>query len=368
MLRLLFIIASMPVLLWSDDNTTIDNNESNISDKPYINHVTEGLDTVHEYVSHKVKVISCNVDAELSDWANELDDNNTTVGRKTRYERDYNASAGMSEYISSFFRDETFFDVNNRSYMRVRLGSEFSEKEAPTWQLNFGFNLKLPYVRDSLNLFVGEDVEDEISEGVPTPEADDPSFGLRYFFPDIIENFQSNFTMGIRGIDPYARLYFRYNVDYADWRIYPVQEVEYRSDNTYRTWGYYERTRLYFDRKIAKREMVRLMVYRSSEEEKFGQHYGTVFSYFNTLSVKNIVFNGYLALSGDSRYYKNNPGYDGYKHSGIDSYRVGTVFKQGLYKEWLFYEIEPIMDWSRQYHFDHNAMIKLNLEFWFGKM
>jgi hypothetical protein len=368
MMRFVVLIIAMFMMLWGDDNITDDTNESNQTQELYIDQVTNGLDSMHEYVSHKLKVFSSNVDAELSDLACELDEDNTTIGRKTKYRCEHNASASMSEYVSDFFRDETFLDVNNRSYLRMRLGSEFSEKEAPLWQLALNFNLNLPYARDSLNLFVGEDVEDEISEKLPTPEANDPSFGLRYFIPDVVENFKSNFTVGTRGINPYARIYARYNIDYADWRIYPIQEIEYRGDNTMQQWGYYERTRFYFDRKIAKREMVRFMLYRSTEEEKFGQRYGAVAAYFNTLTSKHIGYSGYLSVGGDSRFYKNNPNYlpKGYEHSGIDTYRIGSVLKQRLYKEWLFYEIEPIMDWSRQYHFDHNAMIKFNLEFWFG--
>lgn len=349
----------------AEDNVSID---ANATQKLYIDHFTDGLDTMHSYVSHKVKVLSSNVDAELTDVAHDLDGNESTIGAKTQHQQEHNASATMSQYVGSFFKDETFLDVNNQSYLRMRIGPERNSKEGNKWKLKLNFNINLPHTQDSLNLFIGEDAEEEMDEQIGVPERDDPNIGLRYFAPDVMENFKSNFTLGVRGINPYARFYMRYSMDYENWRIYPTQELEYLSEDNMGFWGYAEETRLYCDRKMGTREMLRLLFHRSSEAQKEGQRYGTSLSYFNTLNKKRIGFNAYVSLSGDSRYYENHPEYEpkGYERTGIDMYRVGVIFRQGLYKDWLFYEIEPTLEWARKYHFDRNEIVKFNLEFWFG--
>ncbi len=339
-----------------------DTNES----KLYIDHVTDGLDTMHDYVSHKVKVFSSNVDEELTSFTTS-DDSNESASQKKKHD-DNNASASMSDYVSNFFRDETFLDSNNRSYLRIRLGYEWNQKENNELQLRVNFNLNLPHTQDSLKLFIGEEIDEDIERIDSTPDKERPSVGVRYFAPEFLDRLKTDVSVGVSGLDPNARLYLRYNMDFYDWRIYPTQEFRYGSEDYMTVWGYEEQTRLYFDRKISKLEMMRFLLFRNSESFKEGQRYGMSVSYFNTLNKRHVGFNTYAAISGDSRYFENHPDYipKGHEHTGIDSYRLGVVWKQGLYKDWLFYDIEPLVEWQRKYYYDENYIVRFNLEFWFG--
>jgi hypothetical protein len=362
-LVLFFIVVP---LYANENNTTV--LENNSTQKPYIDHVTEGLDMMHGYVSHKVKVVSSNIDEEIADIAHNLDGNESTVGRKTQKKRDENVSASMSEYFSGFFKDETFLNSNTKSYVRLRLGPEFYSKEKNKMALRASVSLDLPHTKDSVDIFFGEDIEDELSDKAPSPEAQKATLGIRYYIPEFLEDLKSDISVGVRGIDPFVKLYFKYTLDYASWRIYPTQEFRYSADDNLAKWGYEEKTRLYFDRRISPHEMVRILLRRSSEEERYGQRYGMTLSYFNTLNKRKTGINTYVSISGDSFYFKNHPDYipDGHEHSGIDNYRLGFVWKKGIYKDWLFAEIEPLVEWDRKYYFDENYVLKTTLELWFG--
>ncbi|MEA1920175.1 MAG: hypothetical protein U9N52_10070 [Campylobacterota bacterium] len=357
---LLFVVT-----LYAQEGTTfVENNESNASEKLYIDHFIEGVDDMHKYVSHKVKVVSSNADEQVTDWAYEIDGNETREMRKKKTPKDGNVSASMSDYFSDFFKDETYLNANNKSYLRVRIGPEFNMREPHQWKASFGFNLNLPYTEDSLKIFVGEDVDADLNDKTPDPNAADPSVGMKYFIPEFVEDLDIDFSVGITGINPFVRGQIQYPFDFYDWRLRPVQEVQYSIEDEME-----EETRMYFDRRISSSEMVRLFLKRKSETQKLGQRYSAQISYFNTLAYE-VGFNNYIAVSGDSQYFKNNPDYipDGREHSGIDNYRVGMVWKQQFFREWLFYEIEPVVEWDRRYRFDENYIFKATLELWFGKI
>ncbi len=366
-MRYLLLCMALIVSLCAESNSSVENNDTNET-KLYIDHFLEGMDSMHGYVSHKVKVVSSNVDAQLTDWTATVDGQENNITKQRQTPADGNASVSMSEYFSSFFKDENFLNANNKSYLRVRFGPEWNQKASNQWKAQFSFNLNLPYTQDSLNLFIGEDVEDEISDKTPNPKAADPSIGVRWYIPDFLDNLKTHFSVGVRGIDPFARFYMKYTTNYYDWRIYPTQEFEYGTTDTFDTDRFFEETRLYFDRRISKLEMVRLLVRRSTDSEKEGQQYGATLSYFNTLNRHNVGFNAYMALSGDSRYFLNHPDYEphGKEYTGIDNYRTGVVWKQGFLRDWLFYELEPLVEWDRRYEYDKNYIFRATLELWFG--
>ncbi len=336
--------------------------DSNESEKLYIDHVINGLDDVHKYVTHKVKVVSSNADEQVTDWAYSLDDDNKTIARKSKKED--NASASLSQYFSDFFKDETFLNSNNQSYLRLRLGPEFYMREDHTFKASFNFNINLPHSEDSLKLFIGDEIDADLSDKVPDPEAKDASVGLKYFIPDFIDGLETDFSVGITGLNPFVRIRFQYPFDFYGWRLRPVQEIEYSVEDEIE-----EETRMYFDRRLSSTEMCRLLLKRKSETQKEGQRYSVQVSYFNTLAYQE-GFNNYITISGDSMYFKNHPDYkpDGYEHSGIDNYRIGMVWKEQFFRKWLFYEIEPIVEWDRKYYYKENYIFKATLELWFGEI
>lgn len=363
-MRRVLLIVIVSVFVSADQTPVTDTNETNATEKLYIDRFTDGLDTMHKYVTHKVKVVSSNVDEEVSDWAYAADGNESRKERKLKTGQDGNASASMSEYFSDFFKDETFLNANNNSYLRVRIGPEFDQKGDNKWKASFGFNLNLPHTEDSLKIFVGEDVDADLNDKTPDPDAKDASLGVKYFVPEFVDDLDVDFSAGITGINPFVRGQFQYPFDFYDWRLRPLQRVRYSLEDEFE-----EETLMYFDRRISSTEMVRLLLKRESETQKYGQRYSTQISYFNTLE-NDLGFNNYIALSGDSQFFKNHPAYipDGHEHSGIDNYRVGMVWKEQFFREWLFYEVEPIVEWSRIYRYDENYIFKATLELWFGKI
>ncbi len=318
------------------------------------NTLGRGIDSLHEYLSRKIRVFSSNVDGELASWAG------------ADHER--NASAGMSDYFSSFFRDETFFNSYNRSYFRLRSGLDWRNREVDRWITQINFNLNLPYTQDALDLIIGEEIEDDLDDKRHNPKAADPSVGVRLRLPRFFDALETNFVVGVRGIDVFARGYMRYIINLGDWRIYPAQTVEQGFIETMTRGRLFEETRFFFDRRVSKAEMVRFLLRRSSDTDRHGQLYAGSISYFNSFGRHSAGVQTYISLSGDTHYFINHPTYvpKGHEHTGIDTYRTGVIWKAQLWRSWLFYEIEPAVEWDRVYHYGVQYLFLANLEFWFG--
>lgn len=313
-----------------------------------------GIDSLHDYLSHKIRVFSSNVDGELASWAGK--------------EHERNATQGVSDYFSSFFRDETFFNRHNRSYFRLRSGLDWRDREADRWVTQINFNLSLPYTQDAFDLMIGEEIEDDLEDKRRNPKAADPSVGVRWHLPRIIEPIETNFIVGVRGIDLFARGYMRLNMNLGGWRIYPVQSVEQGFVETMARGRLFEETRLFFDRRLSPSQMVRFVLRRSSDTDRLGQLYGASLSYYNSFGKHSAGVQLYGAVSGDTRYFANHPAYvpDGHERTGIDTCRSGVVWKEQIWRSWLYYEIEPAVEWDRVYNYGAHYLLLANLEFWFG--
>ncbi|MBN2895938.1 MAG: hypothetical protein JXK05_08640 [Campylobacterales bacterium] len=313
-----------------------------------------GIDTLHHYLSHKIRVFSSNVDGELASWAG------------SEYER--NATQGVSDYFSGFFRDETFFNSHNKSYFRLRSGMDWRDREADLWVTQINFNLSLPYTQDAFDLMIGEEIEDDLEDPKRDPKAADPSVGVRWHLPRFIDPVETNFIVGVRGIDLFARGYMRLNMNFGGWRIYPVQTVEQAFIETMARGRLFEETRLFFDRRLSLTQMMRFVLRRSSDTEQLGQLYGASLSYYYSLGKRSSGLQLYSALSGDTRYFANHSGYvpSGHERTGIDTCRSGVVWKEQIWRSWLYYEIEPAIEWDRVYDYAPHYLLLANLEFWFG--
>jgi hypothetical protein len=360
----IFMLVMLSLSLYADTNTTTENNETNSSEKLYIDRFADELDSIHSYVTHKVKVVSSNADEELVDWTYAIDKNDSTEGPKAKKRKEDNASVTLSKYFSDFFKDETFLNANNESYLRVRIGPTFNMRDKHKFEASFNFNLNLPHTEDSLKIFVGEDVDADLNDKTPEPDVKDPSVGIKYFLPEFVKDLQTDFSAGTSGVNLFVRAQIQYPFSFYDWYLRPLQKIQYSIEDEIE-----EETRMYFDRRVSSTEMFRILLKRESETNKEGQRYSAQVSYFNTLEY-SVGFNNYIVISGDSQYFKNNPEYvpDGHEHSGIDNYRIGMVWKQQFFRKWLFYELEPMVEWDRRFYYDENYILKATLELWFGEI
>jgi len=321
------------------------------------------LDVFHASLTQTVHVFSANTDRQLASWSG--DENATRTPRATP--REGNASEGMSAYFDRLFHDDTYLYSSEASYLILRLGLETNKEKGPSFLNELRFAISLPHTQKQLQIFIGDPLEDENKQIVNDAGRinETTAVGARYFVPEFIDNLRTDLSAGFRGINnPFVQGRVEYPINFYDWLIRPVQYVEYSVKRKF-----YEESDLYFDRRISQQEMVRLQLQRSTETKKVGMQYSAALSYFNTLRFST-GFRTFVGLSGETTINEGryaDPHYDDVDPKvGVYRYSVGGSWKASFLRPWLFYEIEPRVDYDMLYNWRPNYVVRYWFEIYFG--
>ena len=325
----------------------------------------EQMDTYHAEFSQMVHLFGATADHRLAVWTGD----EAAKAKSAKPPEDGNASESMSAYFDRLFFDKTYLYSQEASYLILRGGYEVNQKEGNKFLNQVKAAISLPNTQKHLQLFVGDPLSDsEDKQFVNEQGKVDTATGVgaRYFIPDFVKDLHTSLSAGFRGIlNPFVQLRVEYPMNFFDWLIRPVQYVEYSVDSEF-----YEETDLYFDRRISKSEMVRLQLQRSTETQKLGMDYGASLTYYNTPRY-DTAFRTYVSMSGHTEVEDINtstlPEGTYEITPGVYVYSIGVGWKQSFLRKWLFYEINPRVDFGMQYNWQPNYVTQFWLDIYFGK-
>lgn len=320
------------------------------------------VDTFHAGVSQTVHVFSANADRQLAIWTG---DEKLAKPAADTPPRDGNASAGLSAYFDRLFFDNTYLYSQEASYLILRAGYEVNKEAGDKFLSQVRMAISLPKTQKHLQLFIGDPLADDNQQLVNGQGQVDSKTGVgaRYFIPDFVRNLHTTLSGGFRGLlDPFVQFRVDYPINFYDWLIRPVQYVEYSAKREF-----YEESDLYFDRRISRQEMVRLRLQRSTETKQIGMAYAASLSYYNSLR-SDTAFQASVGMSGRTRVEETNTtDADVVMTPGIQSYSIGVGWKQSFLRRWLYYEINPRVDFDMQYDWRPNYVAVFWLDVYFGK-
>ena len=331
-----------------------------------------GIDDFQQYWSRKVLIFSSNLDSLFAG-----EDQNITSADTNQTESSYpgeHISKPQLEnkekteiYVTStwfdeFFKDETYLDTNNKSYVRIRAGYEYDKRGDSSVLHNIKARLKLPRTKDKWQLFIGDEADDKLSlSDAPRPSGGE-GVGLKYFFPALYGRLFANASVGFSGIDnPYARTDLEYPVFLGSWLFKAAQNFKYSVEDKFDEW-----TDFSFDHKLSDRDLVRVLLQRSTNSEIKGMEYLLRLSYRNALH-HDIGTSYYVGFNGRTRDLPGNLYANGLvPQEGVYEYVAGIVWRQQLYKSYIFYQIEPIVSFHEQYDYRSNYLLRLSVDLYFG--
>jgi len=325
------------------------------------------LDYLQKNISHKILVFSSNLDHTVKGWVR--DDENTStndVAKDIKTEKDAYYLYTIVGFYDNFFKDETFLSTSNKSYIRIRWGAEQNSEENFNMFNNIRVNIRLPQTEEALYFFIGDD-EDEDSKTINKNIEDKPtSIGVKYVLSNL-DILNVSVFGGFRGItNPFLKMRMQYPIAFKYLLFRPIQYVEYSLEDEFR-----EETRLYFDHLLpSKKDLIRLSLARYTETYTDGTNYSAQLSYLNTIK-HGVGFQIYTNLKGRTQVQSEEPlntKYNITPTSGVYNYSTGMAWKQQFFKKYLFYELEPLVEFSQQYDYNANYIFRANLELYFGSI
>ncbi|WP_372999548.1 hypothetical protein [Sulfurimonas sp.] len=377
-MKIFFIIVFILVVgLFAEETTDIsvqDNNtsskkaatlESALNKEPSIYEKLLSLDYIHRNVSKKILIFSSNLDHTVEEWVK--DDENTSkedVEKSIKEEEEAYSLFSIVNLYDNFFKDDTFLSTTNNSYIRIRWGAQLNQEEGFNFLNNIRVNLRLPKTEEALYLFIGDDEDDDTKTFNNTNEDKTTSVGVKYML-DNLDVLNGSIFGGFRGItNPFIKLRIQYPIAFKYLLFRPVQYVEYAYEDEFK-----EETQLYFDHRLeSKKELVRLSLSRYTKTYLDGMHYSSQLSYLSTIK-HGVGIQVYTGLQGQTQAQTTEPANTKYNitpTAGIYNYNTGIIWKQQFFKKYLFYELQPLVEFDQQYDYNANYIFRANLELYFG--
>lgn len=326
--------------------------------------VVRGMDSFQHYISHKVTVFSSNIDHKFSRKDEDEERIETLPGQLAKYENDEKVenTYAISKGIGAFFKDETYLDATNRSYVRLRGGYEYNQRGDNKFLQRISARIKLPKTSDRFQLFIGSEGGDSSAIAESPAESEKHDIGVKYFVPTMLDLLDASLSVGFSGIkNPYIKGRIQYPVFIRSVLFRPVQQVMYSAENEFQEW-----TSFYFDRRTSGGAMKRVLLERSTQSGANGMNYMAQFSYFNTQS-HGVGLNQYISINGRTEDLADAYANGEKPQEGVYSYAAGMIWRQKLGRDYLFYQLQPIVDFHEQYDYKANAIFKVTLELYFGK-
>jgi len=350
-MKLLLIILLLLISLNADDTNAT-------SEYSYV-------DKYHKIISKKVLQSSSYLDNTLSSYLN--NDSNTSDNNLTEDEVLENDVSSVDQ----FFQSDKFLDETEKAFVRVRYDSSFQSKEEEEFNLKFSAQIPLSKSKEKakskFNIFISDLTEDNAKEiGQDDTESSEnaPELGVNYFAPETYGIIQK-YSIGIRGIYPFAKARYSKSINVGDWIIEPTQDFKYSTKNDFE-----ENTKIYFDTTPTDLTLFRFQLTRGTKSRKDGMDYSIGASYFWSPFPKAGVSIAQV-FSGNTEYKyvideHTDPVKESEKFAGISRYSTSLSWRHNVWKKWFFYELRPGVNFARNYNYEPNYTIRVFIDVFFG--
>lgn len=261
----------------------------------------------------------------------------------------------FANWIDNYFADDRIYDEKQGSYLKLNILQTYFENDDPLYDAQIRAKLDIPKTQKRLQLFILSNDEDEndaqktsIDKAV---EKQEQLIGLQFFNPDS-KLWKITTIAGVRlhsGLDPFARLKFRRLIEKKTWSFRIAESFFWFESD-----GAGETTRLDMDRRLTKK-----LLFRSTTQATWKN----INHYFDTgqdlIIFQNISKHKSLAYQLGAR---------GIIDSRVDpqvyatDYFLSVRYRQQIHKGWMFLDVIPSINHSRENDYKPVRSITLKLE------
>ncbi|MDD5400765.1 MAG: hypothetical protein PHQ93_06240 [Sulfurimonas sp.] len=325
--------------------------DSNTTNRTFV----EYIDEKQEKISKKVINIFDGIDRGISRWISSGDEDLYCDEReKKRVDSFFEEQRSIDE----FFKGEVYIEESEASFIQVRLGTLFQSKESTSFSPRIRAQIPLIRSQESLQFFVDDINEDDLSKTLPNNKEKGADVGVSYFAP-LYKNIRSKYSLGVKGLSAYASARYSKDFKYENWLIKPVQQFKYSSK-----YDFSEETNIYFDKILNEHSLFRTTLHRKTQASIDGFDYAVIFAYYLALSDRK-GFSISQEFWGNSKYVCDAAPE---RYSGISDYSSSVSWRQDIFRKWITYEIKPSISFHRQYDYEPNYKLGFYVDFYFGNI
>lgn len=264
---------------------------------------------------------------------------------------------GFANWLDSFFGENRIYEETRGNYLKLRLINTIEEGGSPNYDLKVKAKINLPRTENRLKLLIiNEPDEDRVENKRDIPlevlEAQDPAIALQYT-PESTSKWRNSTDAGIRlrsTPDAFLRLRTQRPFEHGNWTLRPTQSLYW-----FRSVGTGETTQLDIERELGSKYLFRATSAATWLHQNRYFDLAQEFSLFHDLDKRRAVVYQ-VGVNGISQPdpHKTN-------------YGVSVRLRKQIHRDWLFFEINPRINYTEDNGFNAVKSLRLELEAIFGK-
>ncbi|WP_286263594.1 hypothetical protein [Thalassotalea atypica] len=298
----------------------------------------------------------------------EQDEKITIIGSKKQAEVDWVEKLHLNVsdtvflsaiWFDSFFADDEEEQVSPKASARIRLGWEPKAGDFSEFKGKFRLRVKLPHFKDKLDLILSDDEQDNINQ-LPletvnsSQNIDDDSFAAAVrFVHKRTGNTLTDTRLGLSSGDVFFRARHRRHLVFTNDMGIKVEPSVYYYLND----GVGAKLLTEYEYQINLQEQLRVNYSIRGSESFSGIRWKHGLFHLKQFSLSDAGALG-LVVEGER---------NGDRGFIIDKYTLSYRYRFNAYKEWLFFDVEPFMEWSDSEDYNTVPGIALRVEGYFSK-
>ncbi len=267
---------------------------------------------------------------------------------------------GSAKWFDSFFGTDEYEESQLESLARIRLGWEPRARDFAVFSQKFRLRIKLPNLKRKVDLIFSDEIEDEniskqFTDGRSLRnDADEDSFtaAIRMINIDEMSRFLDT-RLGVSGSDVFAKARFKFTKEFGK-----TQKIQFQpSIYYYLDEGAGNKLFLEYEKDFSEESQLRLNYSWRRSESFQGRRWRTGVYYLHRIDRLQATSLGFVV----------NGEHDSDEGSFVDNYQLSYRYRLNAYRRWLFFEVEPFLEWPEE--FDHNITpgIALRVEGYFKR-
>jgi len=238
----------------------------------------------------------------------------------------------MVEWMDDFFGDPAYDLEKAESYLRLEIENDWEQDVGSDQSLRLRGKVQLPKISQRVDLLFS----DEESDNADSEEREDTdNISLQYRVREGDRSrFDATMSFSSGNLKPGIRYRSEGDLDFAR-RYRYIQRIQYEDGENFFTIGQAD---LY--QSFNTRDVLRWSNRIKWGEKTEGAEWRTrlsLFQRFGEDSNRPLALNHFVSVRGETR-----------PTSFIKNYRLGTIWRRQVYRDFLFLEIEPAMNYRRR--------------------
>ena len=250
--------------------------------------------------------------------------------------------------IDTFFSDDRSLEEENGDRLRLRLLSRFDEDGKVAFKQHVSLHLKLPKIRKRLMLVLEELGEGDRLEDIKKEDNIEELNAVVRLILHETENERLDLDSGMSfkpEPNPIGRVRYRIDIDLGQWNFRPTQMIYWKLDDRFG-----ETSRLDLERHLFDRDLLRFTEEVTWWEVSSGVEFIATAAYLRAFSDRagcGLFFNIFAHTRPSAM---------------IDRYSLSFTYRLAIYKHWIYFQVEPILEALQEEDFRILHSIYLMLE------